>query len=186
MRSRVNSLISLMVCFLFIPLRVGLAQPQLEPLKLTASEEDRSRPSRQEIVEAMVKIGKLSPQQREVQVRSIQGRKSESTTPRSDFLFCLASAYLGLNRAQICVGEDYEHGQGIVDDANDAFVWYSMALEGTIADAKLEQSVREARDRTKGKLVQNYPSPSDEELDAMVKEQKARIQESQKEAAKNK
>ncbi len=186
MRSRINSAISLMVYFLFIPLRVGHALPQTEHPKLTSSEEDRSRPSRQEIVEAMVKIGKLSPQQRDAQVRSIQERKSASATPRSDFLFCLASAYLGLNRAQICVGDDYEHGQGIVDDANDAFVWYSIALEGPIADAKMEQSVREARDRTKGKLVQNYPSPSDEELDAMIKEQKARIQESQKEAAKNK
>ena len=186
MRSRITSTVWLTVCCLFILLRVGYTLPQTQSPKLTDSEQDRSRPSRQEIVETMVKIGKLSPQQQEARVRAIEERKAESSTPRSDFLFCLGSAYLGLNRAQICVGDDYEHGQGVVEDPTDAFVWYSIALDGTIADAKMTQSVHEARDRMKGKLVQNYPSPSDEELDAQIKDQKTRIQEGQKEAAKNK
>ena len=186
MRSRITSAISIIVCFLLASIRVGYSLPQSESAKvaLTDSEQDRSRPGKQEIVEIMVKVGKLSPQQRDAQVRGIVQRKSESTTPRSDFLFCLGSAYLGQTIAQICVADDYEHGQGIVDDPTNAFVWYSIALEGKIADAKMEQSVRESRDRVKGKLVQNYPSPSDEELDAMIKEQNARIQESQNEAAK--
>ena len=184
MRSRVA--ISITASLACILIRIGYAMPQSAPPKvtLTASEEEKSRPSKQEIVEIMTRLGKLSPDQRDAQVRAIMERKSEGTTPRSDFLFCLGSAYLGQNRAQTCVGDDYEHGKGIVDDFNDAFVWYSIALDGSVTDAKTKQSVSEARDRVKGKLVQSYPSPTDEELDALVKEQKTRIQESQKEAGK--
>jgi len=178
MRKRVISAVILVVfCKISIG-ETGFCSWQEKPAS-PASEQAKTRPDREEILEMMASISKVSPPARDSAIEKILKSGPDGKTPRSDFLYCLGAAYLGDVRAQICLGKAYEKGVGIVEDATDAFVWYSIALSGSISDQALEQEIRTARQRMTAILVQGYPAPSEEELNALVQKEQLRIREYQ-------
>ena len=143
----------------------------------SASEDAKTRPNKQEIVNLMVKV---TPQQIS-KIDAILADPSGSKTPRSDFLLCTGLAYLGYQNAQLCLGSAYENGRGIVEDPSEAYVWYAIAAE---SHSKAGKQAEAERDRLKTKLQSVYPSPSDDELDDQVRTQKLRIQQYREEASK--
>ena len=153
------------------------------PAQAPRSEQDTSRPDKQEIVQQMQKLSTLPAGQRDSTLDAILNRASDSTTPRSDFLFCLGSAYLGNGKAQGCVGRAFESGRGIVTDLSDAYVWYSLALENHVREIG-GKSIEADRERVKENLQHNYPAPSDEDLELLVKTEKTHMAQSQAELGK--
>ncbi len=152
----------------------------------SASEDAKTRLSKQEIVSLIVSTGHIPAQQQTGRIDTILADPSRSKTPRSDFLFCTALAYLGNYKAQYCVGSAYENARGIVEDLSEAYVWYAIAVESHPADKAAEQKIEDERDRLKTKLQSTYPSPSDDELNDLVKTQKLRIEQYREEAEKAK
>jgi hypothetical protein len=150
----------------------------------SASEDAKTRLSKQEIVSLIVSTGRIPAQQQSSRIDAILADPSRSKTPRSDFLFCSALAYMGSYKAQYCVGSAYENARGIVEDLSEAYVWYAIAAESHSADKTAEQRIQDERDRLKTKLQTTYPSPSDDELDDLVKTQKLRIEQYREEAGK--
>jgi hypothetical protein len=144
----------------------------------TSSEDIQTRPDRQEIISLMIKSGRMPAQQQTDRLNQILAR-SESKTPRSDFLFCTGLAYLGNYRAQTCVAKAYEAGRGVVEDGIEAYVWYSIAAAG---DQKLEVE----QERIKTKLQTAYPFPSDDDLEAQLTTQRDRIKQYQADMKKQK
>ena len=147
------------------------------------SEDAKTRPDKQEIIDQMVKIGRLSLQQRDSRIDQILSDQSSTKTPRSDFMFCLGLAYLGNYKAQTCAGSAYENGRGIVEDFTEACVWYSIALENQIKKPT-EERAQALVNRVRNLLFSVYPAPTDEDLDDLVKAQKARLAQYQVEAKK--
>jgi hypothetical protein len=139
----------------------------------TISEDDKTRPDRTEIINSMVKSAGMSSQQQDSQLNRIL--KSESKTPRSDFLFCLGLAYRGVGKAQTCVAKAYETGSGVVEDQIEAYIWYALALENKSSAGSTEQSLESEEQRIKTKLQTAYPFPSDEDLENQLKTQHDRI-----------
>lgn len=143
-----------------------------------ASEDAKSRPDKNEIMEAMKKAAAMPAEQQSELVNAIAKRLSSSTTPRSDFMSCTGLAYLGNPAAQKCLAAAYEQGIGIVQDPMEAYVWYAIAQQNTPGESFPEV------ERLKLELVANYPAPSEEELEEMVHSQKARIAQYQEEGGK--
>ncbi|NLT66885.1 MAG: hypothetical protein GXX84_09805 [Acidobacteria bacterium] len=143
-----------------------------------ASEDAKSRPDENEIMEAMKKAAGMPAERQSELVNTIAKRLSSSTTPRSDFMSCTGLAYLGNPIAQKCLAVAYEQGIGIVQDPMEAYVWYAIAQQNTPGESFPEV------ERLKLELVANYPAPSEEELEEMVQSQKARIAQYQKEGGK--
>ncbi len=150
------------------------------------SEDEKTRLSKQEVIDSMIQVGRIPRAQQESRMNLIWKDQSGSKTPRSDFLFCTGLAYLGDYRAQACVGNAFEKGLGIVEDLNEAYAWYGLALENHIADKEAEQRIQDGRERIIQKLRSSYPTPSDDDLDDMVREQKSRVAQYQEELKKAK
>ena len=105
---------------------------------------------------------------------------ADSKTPRSNFLFCVGSAYLGNGKAQQCLGRAYENGRGVVEDQMEAYTWFALAAGSKVSgsDADLE--------RVKTRLLSKYPAPTDEEFENQVSDLKDRISQYQAAVKKNK
>jgi TPR repeat protein len=140
----------------------------------SASEGTITRPDRQEIIGMMIKT---APQQNSA-IASVIISLPTSTTPRSDFMNCLGRAYWGNPQAQKCVATAYENGRGIVEDPMDAYVWYSIAEQGS------ESGDASIAEKLKNKMMATYPAPTEEELEKLVTEQKSQIKQYQEEVKK--
>ena len=70
-----------------------------------------------------------------------------------------------------------ENGRGIVVDASESYVWYSIALDNAVDDDEAKKNIQERRERVKMGLISVYPAPSDHELEGYVEAQKNRITE---------
>jgi hypothetical protein len=141
----------------------------------SASEDVKHRPNKQEIIDSMVETGRMPAQQQRKKIDSIWQDPSGSKTPRSDFLFCIGLAYSGDYKAQRCLGSAYENGRGIVEDLSEAYTWYAVALENRIDDKTAEQLIDADKERVKARLLAVYPHPAEEDLDDLVRTQKAQI-----------
>jgi TPR repeat protein len=150
-----------------------------------AAEDVKARPNKQDIINQMIAAGRISAPQRNSRLDQILSGQP-GKTPRSDFMFCLGSAYLGNYKAQRCLGKAYENSLGVVQDFLEAYTWYSVALENQTADKSAEKGMQSDRDRVKDRLFSSYPAPTDDDLDDMVKAQKSRIAQYQSEAKKSK
>jgi TPR repeat protein len=144
-----------------------------------SSEETKTRPNRQEIIDLMVKTAKMPAQQQSAKIDSLWQASSGSPTPRSDFMFCTGLAYLGNYKAQRCVGSAYENGRGVVEDLSEAYAWYAVALDNKAADKPARETIEADKERVKGRLISAYPHPTEDELDDLAKGQKSRIEQYQ-------
>jgi TPR repeat protein len=142
----------------------------------SASENEQSLLHKSEIVELIQKAGRISATQRKEKIGQLWAKESGSATPRSDFLYCTAFAYLNDPRAQACLARSFENGTGIVGNYTDAYVWYTIALEQPIDDADLKQKLQTGQARVKMTLLSVYPAPSDFELEESVNQQKEKIE----------
>jgi TPR repeat protein len=140
-----------------------------------ASENERTRIFKPDIIELMVRIGRLPVLEQSDKMDLIWKAQGRSKTPRSDFLFCMRFAYLGNYKAQAYLGYAYENGRGIVEDLSEAYAWYSVALDHPDADKEFLQKLKEDTERVKQKLQMNYPAPTDDDLDDLVKDRKQQI-----------
>jgi hypothetical protein len=152
--------------------------------KATASEDEKTRLDKQEIIALIGKIGGMPRAQHNSGIDRISSNPSGSKTPRSDFTFCMGLAFLGNYKAQACVGNAFEHGIGIVEDPTDAYVWYAIALENPIDDAAAKKRLQSDKERVSLRFRLTYPSPTDEELDDLVKAQQKQIGQYRAEATK--
>jgi hypothetical protein len=150
-----------------------------------AAEDVKVRPDRQEIIDQMIASGKISASQMNSRLDRILSEQA-GKTPRSDFMFCVGSAYLGNYKAQRCLGKAYENGVGIVQDFLESYTWYSIALENQTAEKSAEKGMQSDRDRVKDRLFSSYPAPTDDDLEDMVKAQRSRIAQYQSEVKKAK
>ncbi len=151
-----------------------------------SSEDDKSRPDKQEILASMMKAGRMPAQQQTQKLDSILQDLSGSKTPRSDFLFCVGLAYAGNYQAQRCLASAYENGRGIVEDLSEAYTWYAVALENRIADENAKQMIEADKERVKTRLLAAYPHPTEDDLDDQVKAQKTLLAQYQAEMKKGK
>jgi hypothetical protein len=147
------------------------------------SESERTLLNKSEIIELMIQAGQMSDQQREEKIDQLWASDT-SKTPRSDFLYCTAIAYLDNYKAQACLGRAFENGNGIVGNLPDAYVWYSVALDHPIDDVNFKNTIQTRRDHVEQMLHSVYPAPSDYELEDLVKTQKEKIEEYAAEAGK--
>jgi hypothetical protein len=99
-------------------------------------------------------------------------------------MFCTSLAYLGNYKGQMCVGNAYENGRGIVDDMSEAYTWYELAVGSNIKDETDAKRAETDRDRVKERLVSAYPHPTEDELNDLVNAQKTRIAQYQEETKK--
>jgi len=146
-----------------------------------ASESEQTLLNKSEIIELMIQAGQMPGQQQEEKIDRLWASDT-SKTPRSDFLYCTAFAYLDNYKAQACLGRAFEHGLGVVSDLTDAYVWYTIALEHSADDEDLKEKAAAGQTRVKMMLMSVYPSPSDFELEDLVKKQKGKIEEYSAEA----
>jgi TPR repeat protein len=140
-----------------------------------ASENERTRIYKQDIIELMVQIGRMPVLQQSDKMDKIWKEQSRSKTPRSDFLFCMGYAYLGNYKAQAYLGYALENGRGIVEDLSEAYVWYSVALDHPAAEKEFIQKLQADTQRVKQKLQLSYPAPTDDDLDELVKAKKEQL-----------
>jgi hypothetical protein len=172
-------LIVLMVALPLLFLQGPLAQ---EP----DSESAKTRPNKQEIIDSMIRVGKMPVPQQISKIDSLWQDPSTGKTPRSDFMFCMGLAYLGNYKAQRCVAGAYEHGRGIVEDQSEAYAWFATALENRISDPAAQQRIEADKERVKARLLSAYPHPTEDELDDSVRAQQTRIAQYQEDAKKAK
>ncbi len=172
-------LLLLTVALLPIFLKAPLAQER-------ASENEQTRPNKQEIIDLMIQVGRMPAQQQNTKIDSLWQASSASKTPRSDFLFCMGLAYLGNYKAQRCVAGAYENGRGIVEDQSEAYTWYAVALENKIPDKAAAGMVEADKERVKTRLLTAYPHPTEDDLDDMVQAQQTRIAQYRDEMKKSK
>ena len=165
-----------------IMIQAAAAQQGASP----ASEDEKTRPGKEEIIGSMIKSARMSSQQQDSQLNQILKNQSESKTPRSDFLFCIGPAYRGVGKAQLCVAKAYETGRGVVEDQIEAYIWYALALENKSSAGAAEQSLQADKQRLKDKLQTAYPFPSDEELEDQLKSLQDRIAQYQSDFKKEK
>jgi hypothetical protein len=133
------------------------------------SEDTKTRLGKDEVIDLMVRLSSLPVSEQNSKLDLIFKNQPDSKTPRSDFLFCMGLAFLGNSKAQKCVGNAYESGRGIVEDLSEAYTWFAIAMEQNAADSSSDV------ERVKTRLVSTYPSPSDDDLDDLVRAQKSRI-----------
>jgi hypothetical protein len=151
------------------------------------SEDSTARPNKKEILDLVTQIGKMPVAQRNAKIDSMwtgSASSEVSKTPRSDFLFCFGLAFLGNCKAQRCVGNNYEHGIGIVEDLSEAYAWYSIALENSTADETTKGTIEADKERVKTRLLAAYPHPTEDDLDDMTKTLQTRIGQYQEDAKK--
>jgi hypothetical protein len=160
---------TIILVFALIPI-LAVAQ-DLKP----ESEEEQTRLNKDEITKLMINVKRMAVSEQKSRMEKIWENRNASTTPRSDFLFSTALAYLDNNLAQAYLGYAYDKGCGIVQDLQEAYVWYTIALKDPINDEETAQQIQQGRDRIKMELQSNYPGPSDEDLETMVKRQTDRI-----------
>jgi hypothetical protein len=123
----------------------------------------------------MIQANRMSVAEQDKRISQILKDQAHSLTPRSDFMFCTSLAYLGNYKGQMCVGNAYENGRGIVDDMSEAYTWYELAVGSNIKDETDAKRAETDRDRVKERLVSAYPHPTEDELNDLVNAQKARI-----------
>lgn len=140
-----------------------------------ASENERTRIFKPDIIELMVRIGRLPVLEQSGKMDLIWKEQSRSKTPRSDFLFCMGFAYLGNYKAQAYLGYAFENARGIVEDLSEAYVWYAVALDHPAAEKEFIQKLKADTERVKQKLQMSYPAPTDDDLDDLVKARKEQI-----------
>lgn len=167
-----------------IALPVLFAQSALSAQAPAASEDEKTRPNKQEVADLMVQVSKMSAQQQNSKIDQLLADQAGSKTPRSDFLFCTGLANMGNAKAQTCVARAYENGTGVVEDLSEAYTWYALACRTGFADASEAQKAEEIRDRIKERLISAYPHPTEEELEDQVNAQKTRIAQQQAEIKK--
>jgi hypothetical protein len=154
----------------FTALLIALSQTLM-----AQSEDVKARPNKQEITDLMAQIRRMPGQQQNEKLAQILKDPAGSKTPRSDFAFCTGLAYLGNYKAQMCVGNAYENGRGIVEDLSEAYAWFAIASESQIADESEAKRVEAERERVKERLVSAYPHPTEDDLADLVNSQKTRI-----------
>ncbi len=150
------------------------------------SEDTKTRPNKQEILDLMMKIGRMPVRELNSKIDAIWQDIANSKSPRADFLFCLGLSYLGNYKAQKCTASAYEKGIGIVEDLSEAYTWDSVALENKIADKAAEEMIQADKERIKMTLLAAYPHPTEDDLDDLVRTQKTRIAQYQEDAKKAK
>lgn len=171
-----KKLLLTVMIFLLMPISVP---GQLNPV----SEDEKSLLNKSEILDLMLRLERMSIQQRNEKIDRLWANDDGGRTPRSDFLYCSGFAYLDHFKAQACLGRAFEKGQGIVQDYSDAYVWYTIALDHSIEDNAVRDKIQAAKSQVKMTLTSVYPAPSDFELDELVKKQKEKIVQYQKEIA---
>jgi TPR repeat protein len=169
-----------------IALPVVFAQSALSAQAPAASEDAKTRPTRQEITALMTQVSKMSAPQQNGKIDQILADQAGSKSPRSDFLFCTGLAYTGNAKAQMCVAKAYESGIGVVEDLLEAHTWFALACQTGFSDAAEAQKAEEIRDRIKERLISAYPHPTEEELDDQITALKAKIAQHHAETPKNK
>jgi hypothetical protein len=175
----------------FLALIITLSFPLLSvraamQVPMVASEDTKTRLNKKEIIDLMLKIGRMPRTQQDSRTDQIAKSQSDSKTPRSDFEFCMGLAYLGNYKAQVCAAKAFERGLGIVSDLSDAYVWYILALENPINDAATQKNLEEDKERLILKLRSSYPAPSDDELEELVRAEKNRLTDYRNEVTKTK
>jgi TPR repeat protein len=154
----------------------------LQAQEATISQQDATRPDKQETIAWMNKIGQMPEKQQNENLDVIlrSASDSDSKTPRSDFLFCVGLAHLGNGKAQQCLGRAYEKGRGIVEDLMESYTWFALSTGNNTpgSDADLE--------RVKTRLLSTYPAPTDEEFENQVSDLKNRISQYQAAVKKSK
>jgi len=150
------------------------------------SEDAKTRLNKPETLDWMRTIGRMARAQQDSRMETLANGRPDSKTPRSDFMFCSGLAYLGNPKAQACVARAYEHGIGIIEDLTEAHVWYTVALENSAGDAAARERLQSDLDRISLRLHSTYPSPSEEELEDLVKAEKDRITQYRDELKKTK
>jgi hypothetical protein len=148
------------------------------------SENDRTRPGKQEIIDWMLRTKAMPRAQQESRIDRICDEESAGRTQRSDFLFCIGLAYSGNYKGQACAGRACETGRGIVEDLMEAHTWYTLALENPDADKAEAARLQADKARVKNILVSVYPAPSDFELQELAAALKNRISQYQEEIKK--
>jgi TPR repeat protein len=171
--------------FFTAAMMVALSTIRVQAPAQGSSEDLKTRPTKQDISDQMTAAGKIAAAQRDSRLDQILSGQP-GKTPRSDFMFCLGSAYLGNYKAQRCLGKAYENGVGVVEDISEAYTWYAIALENQSADKSAEKQMESDLDRVKTRLASSYPAPTDDDLDELVKAQKSRIAQYQSEVKKAK
>jgi hypothetical protein len=141
------------------------------------SEDEQTRLGKDEITKLMIQVERVPVVEQNRKMDLLWTDKAGDKTPRSDFLFCAGMAYMGNYKAQAYLGRAFEIGKGIVTDPYESYVWYSIALGNPIDDQEARQKIQSDRDRVKQSLVSVYPSPSDQELDELVKARKQEMTE---------
>jgi len=142
-----------------------------------ASESEQTLLNKSETIALMNQVKSMSSQQQKEKINQVWMADTNSKTPRSDFLYCSAFAYLNDYKAQACLARAFENGRGIVSNLTDAYVWYTIALEHSANDAALESEIESGQARVKTMLLSVYPAPSDFELEEAVTNQKEKIEE---------
>lgn len=146
------------------------------------SESEQTRLDRSEIADLIARAGGMTAGLQQERIDRIWLSGDDSATPRSDFLFCTAMAYLGHQKAQACLARAFEQGCGIVGDYTDAYVWYTIARENAAGDPGLLKEVESGRARVEQTLLSVYPAPSASDLEDAVSQKKEQIREAASEA----
>jgi hypothetical protein len=169
-----------------ILLPVSVMQSALYSQTLSAPEETKARPNKQEIRDLVIQISKMPGQQQNNRIEKILADQAGGKTSRADFMFCTGLAYLGNAPAQFCVAKAYENGLGVVEDLSEAYTWYALACRTGFAQAADARKAEETRDTVKERLASAYPHPTEEDLEDQVNAQKTRIAQYQEEIKKAK
>jgi hypothetical protein len=167
--------------FVFVALLAALAIPMM-----AASEDDKARPNKEEISKLVLQFFGMPAKEQNVKLAGITANQAGSKTPRADFLLCTGLGYLGNYKAQVCLGNAFEKGIGIVEDLSEAYTWYAVAAESRIPNEAEAQKVEAEKERLKEKLISAYPHPTEDELVDMVEAQKTRIAQYQETIKKSK
>jgi hypothetical protein len=147
----------------------------LSLLAMAGSEDTKTRPNKEEIANLLRQTSRMSAAEQDSKISRVLKDQANSQTPRSDFMFCTSLAYLGNYKGQMCVGNAYENGLGIVEDMSEAYTWYELAVGSNIKNETDAKKAEADRDRAKEKLVSAYPHPTEDELIDLVNAQKTRI-----------
>ncbi len=150
------------------------------------SEDAKTRPNKEEISALTLEASRMPAEDQGSRLARILKDQAGSQTPRSDFMFCTGLAYLGNYKAQMCVGNAFENGLGVVEDLTEAYTWHEIALSNSIANEADAKKAEENRDRTRDRLVSAYPHPTEDELNDLVSAQKTRIAQYQEQIKKAK
>jgi hypothetical protein len=146
-----------------------------------ASETEHSLLGKLEIIDLMKQAGRMPDQQQKEKINQLGADDAGGKTPRTDFLYCSAFAYMDQYKAQACLGRAFENGRGIVQDLTEAYVWYTVSLAHPIEDNAAKEKIQAAQEHVKQLLFSVYPAPDDYELEELVAQQKEKIIEYQEE-----